>query len=319
MRNGLIASTIGLIAACGGSGAETAGTSDAASPDAAATADAASAAPTRPDGVALCYTPVADTHAATVMFRSALRAGDRSARAGSIDALDAAVKQLPNEEELQLFLGLAHLWRLAEPLPGEDSPLTQLGDAIAARDHLKLAYQLCPTDHRIAAWLGPLLVRFGQQLNDTNQVNEGLMILDQGIAAYPAFVLFSKLLVYADSPRESAEFQNALDAVVANLGACEQTPNDPACTNATVPHNREGGELFLGDVLAKALKRDEAEAAYVATTNEPGFATWSFKAVVTERLQTLDARIDRYANSNAADDPDAAWVANNQCALCHQQ
>ncbi|HEY5948033.1 MAG TPA: hypothetical protein VIV40_21200 [Kofleriaceae bacterium] len=320
MRKGLIASTIGLISACGGGG-----TGDPATPDSgtgsgsgSGTVDA-STAPTRPPGVALCYTPTAEMHSATVMFKAALRAGDRSARAASITALDDAVKSLPNEEELQLFLGLAHLWRLAEPLPGEDAPLSQLTDATGARDHLDLAYKLCPTDHRVAAWLGPILVQFGRQLNDTNMVNQGLMVLDQGIAAYPSFVLFSKVLVYANSPRESPEFQNAFDALTANAGACEQTPTDPACTNATVPHNREGGLLFMGDVLTKALKHDEAAAAFTSTMSEPDFATWSFQSIITDRLQTLDARIGLYSNTSTTDDPAAAWTANNQCALCHTQ
>jgi tetratricopeptide (TPR) repeat protein len=316
-RNGSIALTVGFVAACnGGSAADR--------PDAMNVADAvvvadASVGPMRPPGVALCYTPASTSHPATLMFNTALRAGDRNARAGSIDALDAAVQALPNEEQLELLLGLAHLWRLAEPLAGEDAVLSQLADATAARDHLKRAYQLCPTDHRIAAWLGPILVQFGRRLNDMNQVNEGLAVLEQGIAAYPSFVLFSKLLVYADSPRESPEFQNAFDAVFANIGACDQTPNDPACSNATVAHNREGGWLFAADVMTKALKRDDAQAAYERAMTEPGYATWSYQAVVTDRLQNLDARIALYANTNTADDPPAAWTANNQCALCHQQ
>lgn len=310
-----------LVAACSGAHTSTNDTPDAASqrpPDAAAALDAA-VGPTRPPGVALCYTPTAEAHPATVMFKATLRAGDRAARASAINALDSAVMALPDEEELQLFLGLGHLWRLAEPLSGEDAPLSQLSDATAARDHLKLAYQLCPTDHRIAAWLGPILVRFGQQLNDTNMVNEGLMVLDQGIAAYPSFVLFSKLLVYADSPRDSADFQNAFNAVVANVGACNQTPADPACTNSTVPHNREGGLLFMGDVMTKALEHDQAQAAYQGVMTEPTYPAWSFHAVVTDRLQNLDANIALYSNTSTTDDPPAAWRAANQCALCHTQ
>jgi hypothetical protein len=164
-----------------------------------------------------------------------------------------------------------------------------------------------------------VLIQFGRQLNDMNQINEGMMVLDQGIAAYPSFVLFSKLLVYANSPRQSPEFKTAFDAVVANAGACEQTPNDPACTNLTVPHNREGGVLFMGDAFTKALERDEALAAYTGMMNDPGFATWSFQSIATERLQNLDARIALYSNTSTTDDPAAAWTANNQCALCHQQ
>lgn len=320
MRNRWTACLVALVVACNGSTSHGPPGSDASvGADASEQLPDASSGSVRPPGVALCYSTVASTHSATVMFNAALRAGDRSARAAVIDALDAAVDQLPDEEQLHLLLGLGYLWRLAEPLPGEDSPLTQLGDAVGARDHLKQAYQLCPTDHRIPAWLGPIMVRFGRQLNDTAQVNEGLAILDQGIAAYPSFVLFSKLLVYADEPRTAPEFQNALDAVVANIDACNQTPLDPACTNTTVPHNREGGLLFLGDVLTKALDRDGAEAAYTDAMAGADYATWQYQAEVAGRLTDLDARLEAYGNADTSDDPAAAWVAANQCALCHTE
>lgn len=293
-------------------------------PDAAVGSDAApqpdaDVSSTRPPGVALCYTPTAEANPAVNSFRTVLRTGDRAARAQVIDALDAAATALPNEELVHLYLGLAHLWRLAEPLPGEDGLLTQLGDATGARDHLRTAYQLCPTDHRIAAWLGPVLVQFGRRLSDMAQVNEGLAILDQGIAAYPSFVLFSKLLVFADSPRTSPEFTGAYAAVTQNLQLCAQTPDDPACSNATAPHNREGGGLFMGDAMTKALQRDAAAAAYQGVEAGADFQTWSYKATVTERMSQLDARIALYGNASTTDDPAAAWAATNQCALCHQE
>ena len=304
-----------LVAACGGTSPAESG------PDAAL--DATTISPdvstgfTRPPGVMLCYSATAESHPATVMFRSVFAAGDRSMRAASIDALDAAAKAFPNEEELQLFLGLDHLWRLAEPLTGEDAPLSQLGDATASRDHLKLAKMLCPTDARVDAWLGPVLVRFGRVLDDQATISEGLGDLDEGIAAYPSFVLFSKLLVYADAERTAPEFQNALDAVTANIASCSQTPNDPACTNATVPHNLEGANIFLGDIYTKALRKPDAQAVFAALPSSQGWSTWSFQTIQSERLHDLDARIAAYSNTNAADDPSAAWSATNQCALCH--
>ena len=302
-----------FVAACG-SGSPAEPGPDA--PDAASSPDASSGV-TRPPGVMLCYSPTAEAHPATVMFRAVFAAGDRSMRAATIDALDAAATALPNEEELQLFLGLDHLWRLAEPLPGEDAPLAQLGDATASRDHLKLAKMLCPTDARVDAWLGPVLVRFGRVLNDQATITEGLTDLDAGIASYPSFVLFSKLLVYADSARTAPEFQNALDAVTANITSCGQTPNDPACTNATVPHNLEGANIFLGDVYTKALRKADAQAVFAALPSSPSWSTWSFQSIQAERLQDLDARIAAYSNTDPADDPSAAWSATNQCALCH--
>jgi len=273
----------------------------------------------RPDGVALCYSPAANEHPAVLAFEAALRSGNRAVRADRIAALDAAVKATPNEEKLHLFLGLAHLWRLAEPLPGEDAPAMQAPSAIGARDHLERAYELCPTDHRIAAWLGPVLVRFGRALNDQPTIDRGLAVLDRGIAHYPSFVLFSKLLVFADLPHDAPDFVKAVDAVFQNVHACGATPADPACTNATVPHNAEGAGLFLGDALAKGGHRAEAEAAYRAAAEGPAFASWSFQAELSARTANLDDRIARLRNTDPADDPAVAWQSTTQCMVCHQQ
>jgi len=274
--------------------------------------------PTRPDGVALCYSAAATNHPATVEFWTAFSAGDRSAREAAIAALAAATEQLPDEEQLHLLAGLAHLWKLAEPLPGEDDLATQASSGLASRRFLERAYELCPTDHRIAAWLGPVLVRFGRAVEDPALVAEGLAILDAGIAAYPSFVLFSKLLVYADEPRESSEYQNALAAVVENSDACAATPLDPACTNhAHANHNVEGAMVFLGDVLAKAGRKDEALAAYEQGITSADFAAWPYQTELSGRVTNIDARIAAHATPDPADDPPVAWAQTNQCAMCH--
>lgn len=274
--------------------------------------------PGRPDGVALCYTPAGNSHPAVIAFDTALRAGDRAQRADRITDLEMAAKAMPDDEKVNLFLGLAQLWRLAEPLPTETDVGTQANAAIGARDHLQKAYDLCPTDHRIAAWLGPVLVRFGRALNDQATVDKGLAVLDQGIAHYPSFVLFSKLLVFADLPYDAPEFVKAVDAVFENIDACGKTPSDPACTNATVPHNAEGAGLFLGDALAKGGHRAEADKAYRDTTLGPAFASWSFQADLSARTANLDDRIAKLRNSDPADDPPVAWQATTQCVYCHQ-
>jgi len=71
--------------------------------------------------------------------------------------------------------------------------------------------------------------------------------------------------------------------------------------------------------MTKALEHDPAQAAYQAVMTEPTYAAWSFQAVVTDRLQNLDANITLYSNTSTTDDPAAAWRAANQCALCHTQ
>ena len=87
------------------------------------------------------------------------------------------------------------------------------------------------------------------------------------------FVLFSKLLTYADEDVNSPEFQNAFEAVRDNTSACggeeigsddeviiESNFEDPACSNHfRAAHNVEGSAIFVGDVYLKAGDYKTAE------------------------------------------------------------
>ncbi len=275
----------------------------------------------RPPGVALCYTPLADGHPATSAFWKAFGDGDREARADAIAGLEAAVAEHPEEEELALLLGLAHLWRVGEPLAAEvgDQGLF-VKSALAAKSNLETAYALCPTDHRIPAWLGVIQVNMGRAVMNQKTIDEGLATLQKGIDHYPSFVLFSKLLVYADQPASDPDFQEALKAVADNVDACAKTPLDPACINSPgAAHNLEGAMVFLGDVFAKAGKKDEALAFYQQGKGGDAFQGWSFKALLDERIDTLDARIAASIDADPANDPEVIWKSTEQCAVCHSR
>lgn len=286
--------------------------------------DAAAAA--RPEGVALCYTEASSSHPAVVGFWSVFTRGDRMARLAAIDALEAAARELPEEEELALLLGLAHLWRIAEPLPEEEGDLgITIQAAVRAEAELERAYELCPTDHRIPAWLGPLKINMGRGSMSAALEAEGFAILDRGIEHYPAFVLFSKLLAYADLPADDPDFQSALAAVEANIDACAGNgplglSGDPACGNHPRAYrNIEGASVFMGDVFAKAGRRDEALAFYSQARSAPEYDTWVFQDLLEERIASLDARIAFYRIGAPATRPDEIWKSNFQCLLCHQR
>lgn len=284
----------------------------------------------RPDGVRPCRSELSSEHPATLGFWKTFGAMDRAARNDAIASLDEAAKEHPLESELHLLLGLAHLWRLAEPLANEASDTMVLAESgFGSKEHLEEAYALCPTDHRIPAWLGPVLFNMGEALGDDDMVKAGLAVLDQGIAHYPAFVLFSKMLVFADRPANDAEFQNALEAVRDNVSACSlgTAPEgklslsfDPACNNTPlVQHNVEGSGLFLGDLFAKAGLGSEARATVESSGLAPNYASWGFDAVRAERLATIDARIAAFATESLDDDPEVAWRSPLQCAYCHAE
>jgi hypothetical protein len=273
----------------------------------------------RPEGVALCYTSFSSRHPATSAFWNAFRAGNVADRPAVIASLAAASLTNPAEEELALLSGLANLWRVAEPLPEEVNDQAGLiVAALAARGALEQAYALCPTDHRIAAWLGPILVNLGRAMSQPAIVDQGMQVLRQGIDSYAAFVLFAKLLVYADRPKTDADFQLALAAVEANAGAC--TKSDPACGNhPRAAHNIEGSMVFVGDAYAKAGQKERALLSYRQAMSATTYPDWGYQSLLGERIATLDARVAAFDSPDTSDDPVSAWNDTNQCSICHRR
>jgi tetratricopeptide (TPR) repeat protein len=273
----------------------------------------------RPPGVKLCYSETSLGHPATAAFWKALENGAVADRQAVISDLKAALDEYPGEEEFALLHGLANVWRLGEPLPSETGDQAGLVSAVtAARASLERAYELCPTDHRIPAWLGPIIVNWGRALSDQASIDLGLKILQQGIDAYPSFVLFSKVLVYADRPKTDPDFQQAIAAIDANVDTCK--PGDPACGNtAHVPHNIEGAMVFLGDTYAKAGQKERASDRYRAAMNEASFDEWDYHMLLADRLATLEARVAAFDTPDPADDPVSAWNDTNQCSICHKR
>jgi hypothetical protein len=279
----------------------------------------------RPVGVAECYSAASSGHAATQRHWQVFRSGDLEARGDMIDELSAAVQAQPAEQEFALLLGLASLWRVAEPFGLEElDPFVTLESIEAAQSELERAYALCPTDHRIPAWLGPIKIRMGRMLEDPALVDEGFAVLNKGIEHYPGFVLFAKLLVYADLPATDPEFSKAVDAVRDNAAYCGTVASglsaDPACHNhPRASHNIEGSAVFLGDMYAKAQDRAAALAAYQSAKAAPTWNDWDYRSLLEERITTLDARMAALASPDTADDLEPAWVSQIQCSLCHRE
>lgn len=288
-------------------------------------ADAGLAVTGRPNGVALCYSAESSNHPAARAFWQALGRGDLDGREAMLKMLRDARMERPHEEEFALLLGLGSLWRAAEPGLAELLNPAGLLDAVTlAEDALTDAYALCPTDHRIPAWLGPIKVRSGRIMSDPQRVADGLAVLDQGIEHYPGFVLFSKFLVYADLPASDPEFMKAVDAVRENVKYCGTIETglsaDPACQNHPhAAHNLEGSSVFMGDMYAKAQDRTAALAAYESAKSVPEFARWPYRALLLERIESLDARLAAAKTPSELDDHESAWASSLQCALCHRE
>lgn len=278
----------------------------------------------RPAGVSLCYSETSSLHAATTKHWEVMRRGDLTARNGMIDALKAAVKAYPQEEEFALLLGLASLWRVAEPTLLDSLDIFATLDSVqTAQRELERAYVLCPTDHRIPAWLGPIKIRMGRMMNDDALVEQGFTVLERGVAHYPGFVLFAKFLVHADLPASDPGFQKAVEAVRDNALYCG-TPttglsDDPACRNhPRAAHNIEGSAVFLGDMYAKAQDRAAALAAYASAKAVSTYGTWKYQKLLEQRIAQLDTRMAALSTPSTGDDLEPAWASQIQCSLCHR-
>ncbi|MBM4374097.1 MAG: hypothetical protein FJ095_03360 [Deltaproteobacteria bacterium] len=255
-------------------------------------------------------------------FRETLSTMDVAGRDAAIAKLAASTDAHPDAAEAWLLLGLGHLWSVAEP-PSDIDLATIGATAFKAKEELEKAYELCPTDHRIPAWLGPIGARMGETLKNEAMFDEAIAVLDKGIEEYRAFVLFSRMLVFANRPKTDSDFQQALSAVVDNIGACEAAPTDsslhlildPACNNSPhAYHNIEGSSVFLGDVFAKAGRKEDALASYSFGKLAPNYADWKWKSLLDERIAGLDERVAAYDTDAPKDE---AWNRNDQCVLCH--
>ena len=285
---------------------------------------------TRPAGVTLCYSELADSHPAVVHFREVFDAADFDARADAITKLAAAVQEYPKEEELAVMLGLAYLWRLQEPRSLDDTLLT-LDSVTNAKEQLEHAYALCPTDHRIAGWIGPIEIILGRLIDDPTMVEAGTAILNRGVEYYPAFVIFTQVISYSDLSIDDPRFQNALESIrklfsiPIDNSLCDSTRHDPACVNSPRAwHNIEASMLYVGDLYAKARDREAALAMYTAAMKTPSWASpnlegWPYRDVLEERIRTIDRRVAAAITPDTGDDFESIWESDIMCTICHEK
>lgn len=264
-----------------------------------------------------CRTELSSSHPATLGFWDALEANDVAARAGAIAALDAAHVEHPDEHELTLLLGLAQLWALADPLPGTTG--AEMGAlAGGVLSNLRAVRAGCPMDARVAAWLGPVLVRMGRLTGNAEFEAEGYAVLDEGVAADPQFVLFSLAMVLAEEPVDSPEFARAIDVLRDNIDVCGESGPDYACTNGPrAAHNVEGSAIFMGDIFARAGDVESARTMYEAALGTPGYASWPYQDVLADRLATLAERAALSQDADPTNDPLLVTSTPDSCAVCH--
>ncbi len=238
-----------------------------------------------------------------------------------------------------LYLGMAHLWTLAESARDDDTDASITDELILAERYLEIAARLNPADARIPSWLGAVKLALAQLHDDPMVAAEGQALLGESIARYPEFGFFGAAFPLAGLPVDSPQFQNALELMWVGQNACLDTPLDRSnpdytpymsqattvgpkkvCWNSdTVPHNLEGFLLAFGDMLLKAGDVTAARVIYNNARLSASYHEWPYRQELEDRLANLDRLAALLADLNPINDPQLSINSSYSCAMCHQK
>jgi hypothetical protein len=240
---------------------------------------------------------------------------DAALRPEAIDALTQAFVADPADGATSLWLGMAHLWVVAESA-GE--PWTLLDRSVLARHYLARAAELRPQDTRIPSWLSAIELFIAGLEHDGPGATAAEADLARAFEHDPTFHAVSMGIIRWDNPPESSAFAESLRAMRL---AIDGAADDPSALNMPRwPHNVEGFMLAMADYELKAGSRQRAAVMLNALRERPGYEAWPYKHLVEDRLENLHALARRFADDDPANDPPYILdrASGVSCVVCHQ-
>jgi hypothetical protein len=286
-------------------------------------------------------TPNESTLVAESTLLAALEAGDYERLPEVLESLTRGALERPRDGRVHLALGLAHLWALSEK-DRSMRPSPRLTEhAVLSRHYLDSAYALLPKDARIHAWSAGTQLAVATLLEDQAARRKGYFEMQDSVAEFPEFNLFSKSYVLSRLPADDPKFERDVVASMFDLmdrcyGRADdwderreslrralptrRSPTDPRRVCLPSPkatHNLEGFFLHLGDVLAKAGRIADAREAYSLAKLAPGYESWPHRAALDERIATV---AERSPLLRAAKSGEGMMVVSAlSCSGCHQR
>lgn len=295
------------------------------------------AAPEPTDGTVAPPTPEETVAEARESFWQTFRSEDLPRAVEATQRLEAAYEAHPNHPNNTLLLGLSRLWLLAEAdrIPNlSEAEIPAL--AFSSLQALQEARTLAPDDHRIYSWLGPVMYGTAIATGNEEMAAEASALLDEGVALYPEFNLFTRAQQNSVAPIGSPELAQAVDDVWTSIELCigqkvERAPSElvafvnqnaadapPACTNSPLAaHNTEGFLLFFAELLTKVGETELARTALDVLPQVPDYGAWPYQHLVAEQLSHLEERAALFQNDDPSDDPQLISESSHSCSYCH--
>lgn len=249
--------------------------------------------------------------------------------------LTAAYLEQPRDPEIALLLAHAHFWKLAERRRKDPDPRVT-DSLLLAEKYFEEAARLDPSDDRILGWLGGVRLAIGDVHQDAKSTTQGFFDLKESVRRWPQFNGFSMGYVMMQLPPGHRRYDEGVKAYWRSVDSCAGRKVDRAnpdfkpyvadewkgrravCGNSWIaPHNFEGFFMGMGDALLKSGDVKAARVLYENAKLAPRYEQWPYRKELEERVQGLEARAARYADSEPNNDPLTMVETEYACTGCH--
>ena len=191
--------------------------------------------------------------------------------------------------------------------------------------------ELCPGDYRITAWLGPILINTGRFMQDEAMIEEGLAILDEGIANYPEFVLFSQSC--SPTPMKTSTVPSSkmllkrfepthLPVAVTRLSpmpALSSNPTlkiQPALTTSEL-RTMSRVLLSLSAMSTSRLVTTRPRPAFTQGLETIDSKNWQYRSLLEDRLADLETFRKKHPNGMQRMDVVGSGAPKSNVRFCH--
>ena len=277
--------------------------------------------------------PSAQAAAGEAGFWDVLLADDASEmhQQDTLHHLEVAVRRNPRDGRSQFLLAMLHLYRFAQRMTSLDTVTAAAHEELAASNRAFAAAvpllwndALGAGDSRVPGFAAAAKYMQGTIEHDAAERAEGLADLSRAVAVNSFFNVFDYIPVLQFLLPSDPLFQQGFDAFTTYL-------NDPAtlqcvttqpeiCANAGfVPHNVQGSLTLFGDLYAKGGNLAQAQSWYAIAAAFPGTSTWTFRALIHDRVANATTRVALYADADPGNDPPVIGAGTQACAVCHNR
>jgi hypothetical protein len=284
----------------------------------------------------------APTKAAERAFWTALHGGKYESIGETLELYQQSYLANPNAAMSAARIGWLHTWRLAERARLASPPATITDDIVLGRKYFGEAVALSPHESRFQGFSASLIMAEGTVHKDEALTRRGYFQMNDAVAAWPEFNLFTAGISVANLPVEDPLFREGVERQWQNLDVCVDGKVDRAdgrfdeymamethsgwnraCWDSWIaPHNLEGFFLHMGDMLVKTGDIAQAKVMYENAKLPKNYATWKLRDVLEDRLAHASEYTAPFREKNGAGVADATkrpfWASSFTCTGCHQ-